>query len=57
MIFAMLQEYCLLKKGDKIYVQVDFKSDEKDFLILFASVLFGNKSIVIPIKNYTFLIG
>lgn len=32
MVFTMLEEQKTIKKGDKIYIQVDFTSDSRDFL-------------------------
>ncbi len=53
-IFALLTEQKLIKKGDKIFIQVDFTSDTDDFLILCASVVFDNRSIPLyfTMRNY-----
>ena len=45
MVFKMLCESDRLKKGDKIYIKVDFTSDTDDFLILFASIVISGKAI------------
>jgi hypothetical protein len=45
LILAMLKEIGRLKKGEKIYVQVDFTSERAHFLVLVASVLCCNKAI------------
>jgi len=33
LIFALLEERSPLKKGDKVYIQIDFTSDRDHFLI------------------------
>lgn len=45
MVFAMLKKVGKLKKGDRVYIQIDFTSDRDDFLILVASVVYFNKAI------------
>lgn len=45
MVFDLMFEQGLIKKWDKIYVQVDFTSHEDYFLILSASVIVNNRSV------------
>lgn len=54
LIFALLKERKKLKKGDKVYLQIDFTSERDNMLILVASVLFSSKAIPIyfSIRNY-----
>jgi hypothetical protein len=54
LIFALLEERTKLKKGDKVYLQIDFTSERDNFLILVASVLFSGKAIPLyfSIRNY-----
>jgi hypothetical protein len=54
LIFALLEERSELKRGDKVYLQVDFTSERVHFLILVASVLFRGKAIPLSfsIRNY-----
>jgi len=42
-IFDMLESNKNIKKGDKLFVQVDFTSSKDDFLILCASIVLNNK--------------
>lgn len=54
MVFDLMSEQELIKKGEKIYIQVDFTSHEDDFLILAASVIINNRSIPLyfTMRNY-----
>jgi len=54
LIFALLEERTQLKKGDKVYLQIDFTSERDNILILVASVLFSGKAIPLyfSIRNY-----
>lgn len=45
LIFSLLQERAELKKGDTVYLQVDFTSERDHFQILVVSVLLGYKAI------------
>jgi len=54
MIFGFLRQYGAIKYGDKVYIKIDFTSDRQDFLVLFASIIFSNKSLPIyfSMRNY-----
>lgn len=54
MTFSMLEEQKSIKKGDKIYIQVDFTSNTDDFLILPASIIHQGRAIPIyfTMRNY-----
>ncbi len=54
MIFDLLSEQELIKKNEKIYIQVDFTSNKNYFLILVASIILNNRSIPIyfTMRNY-----
>lgn len=54
MTFSLLEEQKSIKKGSKIYIQVDFTSDTDDFLILAASIIHNGRSIPIyfTMRNY-----
>jgi hypothetical protein len=54
MVFDLMEEQDLIKKGEKIYVQIDFTSNEDYFLILSASVILNNKSVPLyfTMRNY-----
>ena len=54
MVFDLLFEQDLIKKGEKIYLQVDFTSNEDHFLILSASIIVNNRSIPLyfTMRNY-----
>ena len=45
LILSMLEEIGKLKKGEKVYIQIDFTSERDNFLVLVASVLCCNKAI------------
>lgn len=45
MIFDMMVEQNLLHKGDTVYLQIDFTSNENYFLILTASIIVNNRAI------------
>jgi transposase len=45
LIFSLLEERTGLKKGDTVYVQIDFTSERDNFQILMASVLLNGKAI------------
>jgi len=45
MIFDLMLEQDLIKKEDKIYIQVDFTSNLDHFLILSASIIFHNRAV------------
>ena len=54
MIFAMMSELGHHKKGEKIYIKVDFTSDKNDFLILCASIICSGRAIPLyfTMRNY-----
>ena len=54
MIFDLMDEQDLLREDKKIYIQVDFTSNENYFLILCASVIINNRSIPLyfTMRNY-----
>lgn len=54
MVFAMLEEQGTIRKGEQIYIQVDFTSDARDFLILAASIVHKNRAIPLyfSMRNY-----
>ena len=54
MVFDLMKEQDLIHCGDKIYIQVDFTSNEDDFLILAASVIVNNRSVPLyfTMRNY-----
>jgi len=47
MLFTLLKEHKIIKKGDKIPIKIDFTTSENDFLILCASVILADKAIPI----------
>jgi hypothetical protein len=54
LIFEQIRERTKLKKGDRVYIQVDFTSERDNFLILMASVLISDKAIPLyfSMRNY-----
>lgn len=54
MVFDLMEEQDLIKKGDVIYLQVDFTSNENFFLILSASMIVNNRSVPLyfTMRNY-----
>jgi hypothetical protein len=54
MVFDLMLEQDLVKKGNRVYVQVDFTTTEDNFLILVASIILNNRSIPIyfTMRNY-----
>jgi transposase len=54
MVFDLMTEQRLIKKSDKIYLQLDFTSNKDHFLILVASIILNNRSIPIyfTMRNY-----
>lgn len=54
MTFDLMREQGLIRKGDRIYLQVDFTSNRNHFLILAASIILNNRSIPIyfTMRNY-----
>jgi hypothetical protein len=54
MVFAAFHEQDFIKKGDKVFIQVDFTSDCNDFLILCASVIYNGRAIPLyfTMRNY-----
>jgi hypothetical protein len=54
MIFDFLSEQELISKNKKIYIQVDFTSNEDHFLILSASIIVNNRAIPLffTMRNY-----
>lgn len=54
MVFDLMLEQNLIKKGDTIYIQIDFTSNEYYFLILSASVIVNNRSVPLYfiMRNY-----
>ena len=53
-VFALLRERTKLKKGDRVYIQIDFTTERDNYLILAASVLISNKAIPLyfSMRNY-----
>jgi len=54
LIFDLLLEQKLIKKGEKIYIQVDHTSNKDNFLIQCASIIAHNRAIPIyfTMRNY-----
>ena len=54
MVFDLMDEQDLISKDNKIYIQVDFTSNEDFFLILSASVIVNNRSVPLyfTMRNY-----
>jgi len=54
MVFDLLSEQQLITDGQKVYIQVDFTSNEDYFLILSASVIVNNRSVPLyfTMRNY-----
>lgn len=54
MIFELMSEQDLLRNGEKVYIQVDFTSNQEDFLILCASIIVNNRSVPLyfTMRNY-----
>lgn len=54
MVFDLMLEQDLIKKDEKIYIQVDFTSNKDHFLILSASVIMSNRAIPLyfTMRNY-----
>jgi len=54
LIFEQIRERTQLKKGDRVYIQVDFTSERDNFLILMASILISDKAIPLyfSMRNY-----
>lgn len=54
MIFDLLERNNLIKKGEKIQINVDFTTHEDNFLILSASIILCDKAITIyfTMRNY-----
>lgn len=54
MVFDLLTEQDLISQDEKVYIQVDFTSNEDNFLILTASVIVNNRSVPLyfTMRNY-----
>lgn len=54
MIFALLTEQDLINPEEKVYIQIDFTSNEDNFLILCASIIVNNRSVPLyfTMRNY-----
>jgi transposase len=54
MIFALLTEQDLINPEEKVYIQIDFTSNEENFLILCASIIVNNRSVPLyfTMRNY-----
>ena len=54
MVFDLMEEHSLIREDEKIYIQVDFTSNEDFFLILCASVIVNNRSVPLyfTMRNY-----
>ena len=54
MIFNLLLEQNIIKKNEKIYIQVDFTSNKDNFLILCASIIINNRAVPLyfTMRNY-----
>lgn len=54
MVFDLLSEQQLIADGERVYIQVDFTSNEDYFLILSAAVIVNNRSVPLyfTMRNY-----
>lgn len=54
MVFDLMEEQDLVGKDQKVYIQVDFTSNENYFLILSASIIVNNRSVPLyfTMRNY-----
>lgn len=54
MVFTLMKEQNLQKKGERVYLQVDFTTNEDNFLILAASIILNNRSVPVyfTMRNY-----
>jgi hypothetical protein len=54
MVFDLMEEQNLINKNEKVYIQIDFTSNENYFLILSASIILNNRSVPLyfTMRNY-----